>query len=353
MIQPKVSVVVPVYKSEKYLERCVNSLLSQTLAEIEIILVDDGSPDGSPEICDAFAAKDGRIKVIHKENAGAGEARNSGITLASGEYIGFVDSDDYVDERMFYALYSAAKKHEAELVLSNICIVGGSIFDAESDAKFEKKSFITETFFDTQDKLNELALGIACSAPGDPEDSKYDMSACKNIYKREVLIRNNVRFLSEREILTEDALFTIDFILNSEKAVGIPFAFYYYCRNEDSISKTYNPKFFEKCFVFLNELEKRYSVRMEKSEYKIYLDRLAQAFGRVFISQEVLHAKEEKIGYRELKGKLREICENPVIRDALCTYPLHKLPKKQAAFAFAMRYRLYFLQKIMVCLRDR
>lgn len=353
MIQPKVSVIVPVYKCEKYLERCVNSLISQTLAEIEIILVDDGSPDKSPEICDAFAAKDVRIKVIHKENAGAGEARNSGIAVAVGEYIGFVDSDDYVDERMFYALYSAAKKHEAELVLSNICLVGGSIFDAEADAKFEKVSFSRETVFDTEDKLNELSLGIACSAPSDAEDSKYGMSVCKNIYKREILVKKNVRFLSEREILSEDALFTIDFISNAEKAVGIPFAFYFYRRNEESISKAYNPKFFERSFVFLNELEKRYGAKMEKEEYKIYLDRLAQAFGRVFISQEIMHAKAEKIKYKDLKVRLREICENPVIRDALCSYPLHKLPKKQATFAFAMRYKLYFLQKLMVCLRDR
>ena len=348
---PKVSVIVPVYKSEKYLERCVNSLKNQTIAEIEIILVNDGSPDGSGELCDKLAKEDARIKVIHRENAGAGMARNSGIKIAEGEYVGFVDSDDYVDERMFYALYSAAKKYDAELVLSGLSIVGGSIFSAENEC-VEKPNFTEDTVFENE-KLNELALGIACAPPSDAEDSRYGMSTCKNLYKRENIVKNNVCFLSEREILTEDALFTIDFISVIERAVGMPFAFYYYCRNEDSISKAYNPKLFERSKVFLNELEKRYSAKMDKAQYGIYLDRLAQAFGRVFISQEIMHAKEEKIKYKVLKERLKEICESEMVAGALKTYPWKKLPKKQAAFAFAMRYRLYFLQKLMVEIRDR
>jgi len=206
--------------------------------------------------------------------------------------------------------------------------------------------------FDAE-RLNELALGIACAPPGHPEDSRYGMSACKNLYKRESIIKSNVRFLSERDILTEDALFTIDFISAIKKAVGMPFAFYYYCRNEESISKAYNPKLFERSRIFLDELEKRYSAKMPEDMYRIYLNRLAQAFGRVFISQEIMHAKDEKIKYKELKERLRKICESEMVANALKAYPWRKLPKKQAAFAFAMRYRLYFLQKLMVEIRDK
>ena len=351
MSNPKVSIIVPVYKSEKYLERCVNSLKNQTLAEIEIILVEDGSPDGSGALCDKFAESDKRIKVIHQLNAGAGMARNRGIEIAVGDYIGFVDSDDYVDERMFYALYSAAEKYGAELVLSGITHVGGSIFSAE-DEREEKPNFTEDTVFEG-DELNELSLGIAGAPPEDPEDSRYGMSACKNLYKRESIVKNNVRFLSEREILTEDALFTIDFISVIKKAVGMPFAFYYYCRNGESVSKAYNPKLFERSKIFLTELEKRYSAKMDKAQYGIYLDRLAQSLGRVFISQEIMHANKEKIAYKELKVRLKEICESEMIMGALENFPWKKLPKKQAAFAFAMKYKLYFLQKLMVEIRNR
>ena len=100
-----VSVIIPVYKVEKYLDRCVESIVNQTYKNLEIILVDDGSPDNCPRICDAWAEKDDRIKVIHKENAGMGMARNSGLETATGEYLMFVDSDDYLSENAVEVLY--------------------------------------------------------------------------------------------------------------------------------------------------------------------------------------------------------------------------------------------------------
>ena len=104
-----VSVIVPVYKVEQYLERCLNSILKQTEKNIEIILVDDGSPDSCPQLCDEFAALDNRIKVVHQKNAGLGMARNSGLEIASGEYVMFVDSDDFIVPDAIEILYNAAK----------------------------------------------------------------------------------------------------------------------------------------------------------------------------------------------------------------------------------------------------
>lgn len=102
--QPKVSIVVPIYNVESYLERCIQALLNQTLKDIEIILIDDGSPDHCPQICNEYAQKDSRIKVIHKKNAGLGYARNSGLEIARGKYLAFVDSDDYVEANMYLSL---------------------------------------------------------------------------------------------------------------------------------------------------------------------------------------------------------------------------------------------------------
>lgn len=119
-MQPAISVIVPVYKSERYLSKCIESILKQTFQAFELILVDDGSPDSSPIICDEYAQKDSRIKVIHKSNGGVSSARNEGIIVAKGEYITFVDSDDYIDIGFLNYAYKKVKEYSADLFVSGI-----------------------------------------------------------------------------------------------------------------------------------------------------------------------------------------------------------------------------------------
>ena len=119
MENPCISVIVPVYKVEQHLDKCIQSIVQQTLSSLEILLVDDGSPDRCPEICDKWAARDSRIRVIHKDNGGLSDARNAGIESACGEYIMFVDSDDYIAEQACERLLEYARSEEAELVCCN------------------------------------------------------------------------------------------------------------------------------------------------------------------------------------------------------------------------------------------
>lgn len=114
---PQVSVIIPVYKAEKYLEKCVRSVLNQTFHDLEVILVDDGSPDSSGQICEEYAKKDSRIKVIHQKNAGVAVARNVGLDLAAGEYITFVDSDDYIRPQMYEEMLKCAQNNHCDLVM--------------------------------------------------------------------------------------------------------------------------------------------------------------------------------------------------------------------------------------------
>jgi glycosyltransferase involved in cell wall biosynthesis len=120
---PLISVIVPVYNVEPYLDRCIQSLVSQTYRNLEIILVDDGSPDKCPQMCDVWAAKDSRIRVIHQENRGSSEARNSGLDVASGEFIGFVDSDDWVDYDMYASLYDDIVAENADIAFTSATFV--------------------------------------------------------------------------------------------------------------------------------------------------------------------------------------------------------------------------------------
>jgi len=157
--------------------------------------------------------------------------------------------------------------------------------------------------------------------------------------------------LSERKILSEDGLFNVDFITCTKRAVGISGAWYNYCRNGESVSKSYNPTRFLRSMVFLGELESRLDSQMDQSEYRIYLNRLTQGFARILCCQEIMRGIQENVSWRKVRARLKEICCRREIKQALKHYPWYKLPPKQAMFAFLVKYRLYFLQKILVKLR--
>ena len=118
-----ISIIIPVYKVEKYLEKCIQSVINQTYENLQIILVDDGSPDNCGKICDEYAKKDHRIEVIHKSNGGLSDARNKGLEIAKGEYIGFVDSDDYIESDMYEVLYNLLKQYNADVSICNFYTV--------------------------------------------------------------------------------------------------------------------------------------------------------------------------------------------------------------------------------------
>lgn len=351
MANPKVSVIVPVYNTEKYLKQCIDSIASQTLKELEIILVDDGSKEPCASLCDELAKADDRIKVIHKENEGQGIARNCGLKIATGEYIGFVDSDDYVDFNMYETLYSVAEKNDADLVMSGVGFVGGNTF-SKSGEYTEKEYFDQETIFE-KENVKQVILGVVGALPSEPDDSRFGVSVWKNIFKRSLLCEKAIEFVSERKIISEDTIFMVDFLRHSQKVVGIKGAFYRYRRNDESFSKVYKRDRFEKILIFLAELEERIKPVATKTEYDLYLKRLVQGYARILCSQEIMYAQETKIPYSDLRKRLKMICENELVSETLKSYPWYKLPKKQAAFAFAMKYKCYLIQKLMVNFRAR
>ena len=149
-MNPLISVIVPIYKVEKYLDRCVESLINQTYKNLEIILVDDGSPDNSPAMCDNYAKKDSRIKVVHKKNGGLSDASNVGMSVATGEFISFIDSDDYVSDDFFEVLYNTMITEKSD-------IVECSVVKFYEDNLFDKHNDDNEiTTFSTVDALSAL-----------------------------------------------------------------------------------------------------------------------------------------------------------------------------------------------------
>lgn len=246
----KVSVIVPCYGVEKYLDRCMNSIVNQTLRDIEIILVDDGSPDKVPEMCDDWALRDSRIKVIHKENGGLGFARNSGLDMATGEYIAFVDSDDFVEVNMFELLYEEAKRSNADVVFSNTYIEGQHGHWTITEEVSERSEWSGE-------QVIEFLKDMIGCAPSDKRERKYQMSVWHSIYRRRIIEENSIRFHSEREIFSEDFPFQVDFLKQANRVVYIPEAFYHYCMNDTSLTHHFNVKKFDRILNLYNLMSKQ------------------------------------------------------------------------------------------------
>lgn len=165
-----ISVIVPIYKVEEYLDRCVRSIAEQTYGDLEIILVDDGSPDGCPAICDAWAEKDGRIKVIHKENGGLSDARNAGMAIATGEYVAFIDSDDSIEPDFIQTLYDSITEYNADVAECAVSYVdeGGNTLRERNSAPMAEMGKI--------EALRRLVL----------EDGVYQ-TVWNKLYRREVV----------------------------------------------------------------------------------------------------------------------------------------------------------------------
>lgn len=238
---PKVSIILPIYNVEKYLDRCMNSLLNQTLKEIEIIMVDDGSPDNCPNLCDRYANTDKRVKVIHKKNAGLGMARNSGIEVATGEYIAFLDSDDYVDTRTYEELYNKTKDNDNPQAV----YCGLNRVNNKGEVYFCHSDYPIFTHVRGNDKCKRIAAEMVASL-NKTRTFKYFMSVWHAIYKREFLVQNNIKFCSERVFMSEDLIFDIDFFSQAERVIYIPDHFIYYCDNGASLSHTFRKDRFDK-----------------------------------------------------------------------------------------------------------
>lgn len=251
MNSPKVSVIVPIYNVEKYLDRCLRSLINQTLTDIEIILVDDGSPDNCSKICDDYAEKDSRIKVIHKKNGGLGYARNSGIEIATGDFIAFVDSDDYVDIRMYENLYNVAIKNNADTVFSNFYIV-----DQHNRIKIIQQQKTIKSYKNKEIK-QVMLLDMIASDVNISKERQIEMSVWRAIYSKKIIDSYNIRFESERNFISEDILFHIDYCAHSQSIYMVPEAYYYYTVNLNSLTKIIRTDRFEMSKILHNEIINR------------------------------------------------------------------------------------------------
>lgn len=333
----QVSVVIPVYNVERYLAQCVDSILQQTYTPYEIILVDDGSTDNSGKIADEYAEKYKIIRVIHKENEGLGYARNTGIENARGNWIVFLDSDDFFTPYLIEMLVVAQQKYAADLVVGGYERIDerGNIVDG---LKYD------DTVYSGKVIKENLLPRLLGSAP-DKSDS-ISMSVCNALFSLSIIERNHIRFPTERYVISEDLFFDYDYYSCVNKIALISNTEYKYRVTTGSLTKKYRGNRYQLCKNLYNEMLLRINKNKFPEIYKIRLMRSMFNYWRMCFAQEKRSVSGKTIA--EQKESISELCKDSLTKDILNQYPMRKLGKKQKIFLFLIKYDLNCILRLFI-----
>jgi glycosyltransferase involved in cell wall biosynthesis len=325
MHRPAVSVVIPVYKVEAYLSRCVDSVLRQTLQDLQIILVDDGSPDGCPQICDEYAHRDARIQVIHKANGGLASARNAGMAVASGKWLFFLDSDDWLEPDGLESLLAIGEEYEVDFVRYRAIRSGWPGLAEHAPCMVEAVRELRNGYYSRQQILDEvyprliitpqLTMGAVVGAWG-------------SLYNLDFLRRNQLSFYEEVKF-SEDLVFSARVVraANSFYFVDTP-GVYHYFYNPNSISKSFRAGRWDSCKALIETCERDFS---KDPEY----DFTGQLhYLRWFCILLALGERKRLNSYKQKHIYCKEILSDPVVKHT----PLHL-----KSFDVSWKQKLYML----------
>ncbi len=346
----KASIVVPVYNVEKYLEKCVNSLTEQTIKNIEIILVDDGSKDTSGEICDKLKAADSRIKVIHKENQGVSAARNDGLKVAQGEWITFCDSDDWMEKDFCESLIMYGEKNDSDVVVGDVRIV-------EEHETRDVKLFSKEFCASTKEEKDELIKTVLCKfySPYPTEIGVREGlfgGPWNKIVKRKLLVDNNIKFDLRVRGLYDDLIYTSYIYAAASKIAYKSHVVYNYRQVSGSITHRYNKNIVDtnnRIFYSWQEFFDKYENdgEYQNAFYMNVLRRLKGALNSFYFHIDNDSSKKEKIdGVKALLGT------DPYKR-AIAKVDTKKMPKSYKIFVTTLKMFGPFSARILYLMRGQ
>lgn len=342
MRTPKFSIVVPIYNVESYLPKCIDSIRKQTLEDIEIILVDDGSPDRCGEMAESYALRDNRIKVVHRHNGGLGPARNSGIDVAQGEYVGFVDSDDWIEPDMFERLYSVASARQADVVFTGFKTVSHGKIIARREHPFAGKTLCG------QNEIFSLRAAFYGAPPTKVLDDPVPISVWIAGYRRAFLEENLLRFI---DIRSEDKFFNT-YACRAAKTVACISGTPYCYRKDDqpSITKTFKKETLDSFFTLFCALDRMADEELPLfwNECHIRKQRCVIDYSRVLIGM----IESSSVAEEEKKIYVRKVLSHPMLRSACRCYPWWNLPIAQAMFYIALSLQSVWSVRTMMRLRS-
>lgn len=296
---PKISVIVPIYNCEKYVSRCIESIMNQTFHDLEIILIDDGSQDKSVEICKNLEKKDSRIKLICVENGGVSRARNIGLDFAHGDFISFVDSDDYIIPEMYERMYKNLIDNKADV---SICGIMNYFTKRDGSFKKTRQSGIDGFFVFNGEKAMEESL----------KSRLFSVNPVNKLFKKELF--HSIRYPEKK--ISEDAFLIPSVLLNAGTVVYDSFPMYYYIRRENSITTSnFSSKDWDTVKAYekhLKTIKKDFPHIIKVAEFR-YLWAYTYVMDRIFLSNSEVPEEDVKRAYGFIKKNVLKILLNPYL----------------------------------------
>ena len=328
--QPSISVIVPVYNVEKYIRRCIDSILHQTYRNLEIILINDGSTDSSGEICDEYTVIDSRVKVIHQKNSGVSQARNIGLDNCTGEFVSFIDSDDYIDINLFTECYKKIKINNPDLIDWGILF-----FNLKGQVQ---RNVIHELpkniLIDRQRIVSEIIPQLVHTMP---MDNLYLGSWITNkLFRKDIIVNNKIRFNPDIK-LWEDGIFTIEYLKYCNNLICLDNSYYYYRDTPNSLSTKNDSNLYNYVINIYEKYRSMYSDIYDFNNRCACEYRFQLAHG--IISRLLNCALKEKISYGEVKKQIIHMFEN----SKFCDYYTSTFHYKSFVFfiQIAVKVKLY------------
>ncbi|RDI45706.1 glycosyltransferase family 2 protein [Falsibacillus pallidus] len=343
-MNPKVSIVVPIYNVDKYLVRCLDSLLNQTLKDIEIICVNDGSSDASLPILEKYEEIDKRINIINKVNGGVSSARNCGIDAARGEYIGFVDPDDWVDHDMYLSLYKTAISDKADIVMCSY------IREFSNHSKEKKFNFPEKSIFENQSVKSNIMrklIGPLNEEVANPELMDAWGTVWSKLFRADIIKSNEIRFTDLNVIGTnEDLLFNIQVINFAQTFVFLNKPYYHYWRaNSGSVTTGFKPLLFDQWLNLYHLIEEFIKKNSLSEEYYSALNN-RMCLGTLGLGLNTISKENKDSSFKKIKH-LKHILKSEQLKNSFKQLDLKKFPLIWKVFYFSAKIRsatsLYFM----------
>lgn len=336
----KISIIVPVYNVGKYVEKTILSVLNQTYKDFELIIIDDGSTDESGEICDRLTCNDNRVKVIHQKNAGVSVARNVGMAEATGEWITFLDGDDYLDEDYLQEMIISADSGDYQIVMC-------AYYYVDSENLNEYSFFAGNKIFNELDRelLIKTALGTEL-----PKNRKATTGGpCMKLFKSSFLRENGFLFVPGLK-KRQDEIFIIDCFSKVAKLYYIDKPLYFYVYREASTVNTYHHDQNQIALQVMGHLKEFFSRNLWiKDSNALYNNRVLILILEVFKLKYV--RKECDMSFFEKVKQIRKLCENELCSDTFKKRNYYKLSSKFSIFDFFIRKRMYILAYLLCKIR--
>jgi len=335
--KPKISFVIPVYNVEAYLPQCIESCLNQTLKDIEIILVDDGSPDNSGRICDEYSIIDNRIIVIHQSNQGLSSARNVGTKKAKAKYIMYLDSDDWIDRDTCEEVFGAVVEDQADIIMWGY---RKEYPNKSVDIRLFENNRVFEG--DSKKWLHRRLIGMLGHELRNPVKTDAYNSAWGKLYRKSIIEDYNIAFIDTKEVGSEDVLFNIEILWYAQKVIYINRLFNHYRQdNPNALTKNHKSSLFPR---FLNLFSQIESFIKKKNLSEDYMQALANRIALSIINNALSISNNRNT--ERLKTKvflINYILSHKIYREAIRKLDLKQFPFYWRLFFLTCKYQMGFL----------